>query len=648
MESFKESGTLLTNIQVEKVLICFLREVFNGDLGQINQKGWDNFELLRVSPKARIRFGTDICIQMLHKANNNLKSNHKEKEPDITHSRHRPSSGRLHSLYINIFYPGKIKIQPLKLYRYFYFSGSLGNIGASYGNNLARGSESKVFQKLNANTNLEELTVTILAPETSKLFEEEAEKLCVASKTVPETQLQNYEKEDSETTTNGNKNYKHEGIKMKSKVLNPVERLEQDVGKDLSETDTNHVESPSILSYKNTQQSKVRGSSRSGNNIVEVKPKDLSTYSSLDTQSPSILSVDKAPKKCDISRNLIVNEGPGTSRVTGTNIQSDTHQQKNGSLSKKKDSNKNLPKYTSPTFQEEIRVGAPGFHPRNDISDEDDYMFEEPVKYAQIKKKCSSIKAIKTTNKWGIEISSDIPNAVSRADSLKQGSIQSFLRPKSALNSERKRRKKSSTHDLLDKDMQHALELSRIEAETSHSHMSFSPENVKENEHIDNSISKEQSEPHCNDVKYNYRNEHENRDNLDKYNSSERVPLMDVMDSFDCVPDTMMIKNNQNLGNSPKFKFIPSPIRKKADRMRLLQGHDCKDCRDFYKNDNLSETQLNDLLNKCSKHRSKCTPPPQSPQIRWHLDLEEDGPNDKTQIPSPLKTRDRRKLLRKF
>ena len=161
---------------------------------------------------------------------------------------------------------------------------------------------------------------------------------------------------ESKTTINGNKNYKHEGIEMKSNVLNPIERLEQDAGKDLSETDTNHVESPSILSYKNTQQSKVRGSSRSGNNIVEVKPKDLSTYSSLDTQSPSILSVDKAPKKCDISRDLILNEGPGTSRVIETNIQSDTHQPKNGSLSKKKDSIKNLPKTKSPTFQKEIHV----------------------------------------------------------------------------------------------------------------------------------------------------------------------------------------------------------------------------------------------------------------------------------------------------
>ena len=89
------------NIQVEKVLICFLREVFSGDLGQIDQKGWDNFELLRVSPKARIRFGTDICIQMLHKANDNLKSKVKEKDQHITHSLRSPSSGKLPLLHLD-------------------------------------------------------------------------------------------------------------------------------------------------------------------------------------------------------------------------------------------------------------------------------------------------------------------------------------------------------------------------------------------------------------------------------------------------------------------------------------------------------------------------------------------------------------------
>ena len=127
MESFKESETLLTNIQVEKVLICFLREVFNGDLGQIDQKGWDNFELLRVSPKARIRFGTDICIQMLHKANDNLKSKVKEKDQHITHSLRSPSSGKLPLLHLDYVSPGNgtyflnLPSQPLKLHQLLLF-----------------------------------------------------------------------------------------------------------------------------------------------------------------------------------------------------------------------------------------------------------------------------------------------------------------------------------------------------------------------------------------------------------------------------------------------------------------------------------------------------------------------------------------------
>ena len=101
-------------------------------------------------------------------------------------------------------------------------------------------------------------------------------------------------------------------------------------------------------------------------------------------------------------------------------------------------------------------------------------------------------------------------------------------------------------------------------------------------------------------------------------------------------------------GEKPKFKYNSAPVRKKADRLKTLQGHDCKECRDFYKGDNLTDSQLAELLNKCSKHRSKEPPPQQSPQIRWNLEIEEDGPQDKTQISSPFKTRERRKLLRKL
>ena len=154
---------------------------------------------------------------------------------------------------------------------------------------------------------------------------------------------------------------------IKSKVPNPIERLERDVGKDLSEADTSHVESPSILSYKNTQQSKLRGSSRLGLNTIEVKAKDYSTHSNFDTESPSILSGDKAAKKCDTSRTLTINDVPGTSEIIRTNNRSDTHPPKSGSRSKKEDSLKTLPNTTcSATYQPKKRLVGTSFHYTNE------------------------------------------------------------------------------------------------------------------------------------------------------------------------------------------------------------------------------------------------------------------------------------------
>ena len=74
MESSKSNEQLLLNdVQIEKVLICFLREVLRGDLKSIDQTGWENFEVLRVSAKARLKWGIDMCVQMLQAANTNMK-----------------------------------------------------------------------------------------------------------------------------------------------------------------------------------------------------------------------------------------------------------------------------------------------------------------------------------------------------------------------------------------------------------------------------------------------------------------------------------------------------------------------------------------------------------------------------------------------
>ena len=76
MEKLKEpeQQALLSDIQVEKVLICFMREVFNSNLKLIDQDGWEKFEVLRVSAKARLKWGIDMCIQILNNANLKNKS----------------------------------------------------------------------------------------------------------------------------------------------------------------------------------------------------------------------------------------------------------------------------------------------------------------------------------------------------------------------------------------------------------------------------------------------------------------------------------------------------------------------------------------------------------------------------------------------
>ena len=73
-------------------------------------------------------------------------------------------------------------------------------------------------------------------------------------------------------------------------------------------------------------------------------------------------------------------------------------------------------------------------------------------------------------------------------------------------------------------------------------------------------------------------------------------------------------------------------------------GFACDDCEQYYKNANLTDEQLQKLLQKCSKHRATIVPDPVSPKEMWELDIT--GPPDKTQVGSPLKTRERRKMYR--
>lgn len=117
-----------------------------------------------------------------------------------------------------------------------------------------------------------------------------------------------------------------------------------------------------------------------------------------------------------------------------------------------------------------------------------------------------------------------------------------------------------------------------------------------------------------------------------------RTPLKKLLEdnSLDEIP------TSKPSANEPKFKFVGSPVRKRADR-KALPAFECHDCRNFYAGANLSEEQLQELLQKCSKHRRKNPPPQYSPKVCWELEIREDNSQNKTQVGPPLRTRKRRK-----
>jgi len=82
---------------------------------------------------------------------------------------------------------------------------------------------------------------------------------------------------------------------------------------------------------------------------------------------------------------------------------------------------------------------------------------------------------------------------------------------------------------------------------------------------------------------------------------------------------------------TPKHKLLCHDIRKRADR-KALQAFECAECRNYYSGANLNEDQLRDLLQQCSRHRSKNPPPAATPQVCWELDIRDDSSQNKTQV----------------
>ena len=79
--------------------------------------------------------------------------------------------------------------------------------------------------------------------------------------------------------------------------------------------------------------------------------------------------------------------------------------------------------------------------------------------------------------------------------------------------------------------------------------------------------------------------------------------------------------------NKNKLKVKTKPIRKKNER-EALKGYTCRSCKAFYEALGLSQKQMNDMIQLCSRHRFVCTPP-RTPDKFWDLNFPKNNKNNK-------------------
>ena len=110
------------------------------------------------------------------------------------------------------------------------------------------------------------------------------------------------------------------------------------------------------------------------------------------------------------------------------------------------------------------------------------------------------------------------------------------------------------------------------------------------------------------------------------------------------------------------FNTVPSPAKlpeggKVLGKARKrLEGIECRECYEWYRDSDMTDSQLDEVLKKCSRHRTtkdqvvrspttgRRVPEAvfDSPRERWEIDFKEDREGnepEKTQIGSPFRTR---------
>ncbi|PIK45250.1 hypothetical protein BSL78_17894 [Apostichopus japonicus] len=83
--------------------------------------------------------------------------------------------------------------------------------------------------------------------------------------------------------------------------------------------------------------------------------------------------------------------------------------------------------------------------------------------------------------------------------------------------------------------------------------------------------------------------------------------IVEIVDDFDRVP------RNEDV---PQFKH--REVVRKHDEREKLKGFDCKQCAEFYNGMQLTDTQREERMTACSRHRGRYTPP-STPEHYWSI-----------------------------
>ncbi|RWS08073.1 uncharacterized protein B4U79_01212 [Dinothrombium tinctorium] len=96
------------------------------------------------------------------------------------------------------------------------------------------------------------------------------------------------------------------------------------------------------------------------------------------------------------------------------------------------------------------------------------------------------------------------------------------------------------------------------------------------------------------------------------------VPLVEVRTSNNTKRFSRQSSNEESSKRKcVEMTVVDTCVRKKQER-NLLNGYECEDCYEYFKDLGLPEKELRQRLNKCSRHRGHFSPP-KTPEHFWEM-----------------------------